>query len=196
MSQARNMIVFTNLDRYLFDPSPKSVQDDFRNLLGNLESLNTKHKSPNTIGWEICRHLEGILIGPILVSLGMSEYLLENIEDNREINDEIIDNKLPVLKSVMDFFITLGWLKYDNNNYYFTDEGLFFIKRSSAYGVTVSYLPTFQHIPELLFNMSGNSHFATIIPKIGIIFRHLRICVPYKNRRKICMMIKFTKLCH
>ena len=61
--------VLINLDRYLFDPSPKSVQDDFRNLLGNLESLNTKNKSPNTPGWEICRHLEGILIGPILVSL-------------------------------------------------------------------------------------------------------------------------------
>ena len=143
--------ILIHLDRYLFDPNAKSIQDDFQNLFDNLEALNTKHKSPNTPGWEICRQLEGVLIGPILVSLGMSEYFLENIEDNREINNETIGSTLPVLKSIMDFFITLGWLKYDNNNYYFTDEGLFFIKRSTAYGVTVSYLPTFNQIPELLF---------------------------------------------
>ena len=113
--------------------------------------LKTKHTNPNTSGWEIGRHLEGVLLGPILVSLGMSEYFLEYIKNNREINDETIGSKLPVLKSIMDFFITLGWLKYDNNNYHFTDEGLFFIKRSTAYGVTVSYLPTFNQIPELLF---------------------------------------------
>ena len=143
--------ILINLDSNLFDPNAKSVQDDFQNLLDNLDSLNTKYKSPNTPGWEICRHLEGILIGPILVSLGMNEYFLENIENNRGINDKEIGDKLPVLQSVMDFFITLGWLKYDNNNYHFTDEGLFFIKRSTAYGVTVSYLPTFHLIPELLF---------------------------------------------
>ena len=143
--------ILIHLDRYLFDPNAKFMQDDFQNLFDNLESLNTKHKNPNTPGWEIIRQLEGVLIGPILVSLGMSEYFLENIEDNREINDETIGGKLPVLKSIMDFFITLRWLKYDNNNYHFTDEGLFFIKRSTAYGVTVSYLPTFHQIPELLF---------------------------------------------
>ena len=146
--------ILINIDRYLFDPNAIEAQDDFQNLIYKLETFNTKYKNPETAGWEIGRHLEGILIGPILVSLGMSDYFLENIEDNRAINDKTINNQLPLLTPIMDYFITLGWLKYDNNNYHFTDEGLFYIKRSAAYGVTVSYLPTFHHIPELIFGRS------------------------------------------
>ena len=38
-----------------------------------------------------------------------------------------------------------------NDTYRFTYEGLFFAKRASAYGVTVSYLPTFVQLDELIF---------------------------------------------
>jgi SAM-dependent methyltransferase len=38
-----------------------------------------------------------------------------------------------------------------NNTYQFTNKGLFFAKRASAYGVTVSYLPTFIKLDELIF---------------------------------------------
>jgi hypothetical protein len=38
-----------------------------------------------------------------------------------------------------------------NGNYQFTEVGLFYAKRASAYGVTVSYLPTFAKIEELIF---------------------------------------------
>ena len=41
----------------------------------------------------------------------------------------------------------LSWV----NNKRFTDVGKFFLRRSVSYGVTVSYLPTFNQIPELLF---------------------------------------------
>ena len=88
------------------------------------KAFNIKYNSANTSEWEIGRHLEGIFIGPILVALGMSDYFLENIEKNRAIN-YVTDNKLTLLKSVLDFFITLGWIKYDNNDYQFTEEGLF-----------------------------------------------------------------------
>jgi len=35
--------------------------------------------------------------------------------------------------------------------YQFTDKGLFFAKRASAYGVTVSYIPTLRKLDELIF---------------------------------------------
>ena len=54
-------------------------------------------------------------------------------------------------KKILDFFAHLGWFNKKKNTYRFTDEGLFFAKRASAYGVTVSYIPTFLKLDELLF---------------------------------------------
>ena len=54
-------------------------------------------------------------------------------------------------KKILDFFSHLGWFTKKKNTYKFTNEGLFFAKRASAYGVTVSYLPTFIHLDELIF---------------------------------------------
>jgi hypothetical protein len=51
----------------------------------------------------------------------------------------------------LDFFTWLGWFTKKNETYTFTNKGLFFAKRASAYGVTVSYLPTFRHLDELIF---------------------------------------------
>ena len=56
-----------------------------------------------------------------------------------------------MVQLIINFFQTLDWINYENNNYKFTEDGLFFIKRATAYGVTVSYLPTFYQVPELLF---------------------------------------------
>ncbi|MFN3757502.1 MAG: class I SAM-dependent methyltransferase, partial [Flavobacterium sp.] len=50
-----------------------------------------------------------------------------------------------------DFFCHLGWFTEKNGFYQFTESGLFFAKRASAYGVTVSYLPMFRKMDELLF---------------------------------------------
>ena len=54
-------------------------------------------------------------------------------------------------KKILDFFANLGWFNKKKDTYQFTDRGLFFAKRASAYGVTVSYLPTFLELDELIF---------------------------------------------
>lgn len=54
-------------------------------------------------------------------------------------------------KKILDFFSYLGWFTKKKNTYQFTDKGLFYAKRASAYGVTVSYLPTFLQLDELIF---------------------------------------------
>ena len=56
-----------------------------------------------------------------------------------------------VFKIILDFFTHLGWFTNKKNNYQFTELGLSFAKRASAYGVTVSYLPMFKYIDSLLF---------------------------------------------
>src|SRR5690606_27893340 len=58
-------------------------------------------------------------------------------------------------KRILDFLTYLDWFTQKNGNYQFTETGLFFARRASAYGVTVSYLPTFSKIEELMFGKAS-----------------------------------------
>lgn len=104
----------------------------------------------NEIQKQILKHIEGYLIGPTIVRLAMSgmfhKYFMETSFRPEEFH------KTPEnFKKILDFFVHLGWFLEKNGNYQFTETGLFFAKRASAYGVTVSYLPTFAKIEELIF---------------------------------------------
>ena len=142
---AKSFKLLINIDQYLYKNTPKKIINEIINLIDLLKSLNIKSYQEHSTEWEIIKHLEGVIVGPILVSLGMTEYFKNNSKFK-------IDNKnLPLLKIIIDFFIYLDWLKEDKNYYKFTYNGNFYIKRSSAYGVTVSYMPTFNNSSELLF---------------------------------------------
>lgn len=104
----------------------------------------------NSIQHQILKHIEGYLIGPTIVRLAKNgmfhKYFMETSFKPEEFH------KSPEnFKKILDFFVHLGWFLEKNGNYQFTDTGLFFAKRASAYGVTVSYLPTFAKIEELIF---------------------------------------------
>ncbi len=99
---------------------------------------------------QILKHIEGYLIGPTIVRLAMNgmfhKYFMETSFKPEEFH------KSPEnFKKILDFFVHLGWFLEKNGNYQFTEMGLFYAKRASAYGVTVSYLPTFARIEELIF---------------------------------------------
>jgi len=135
-----------NMDKHLFNSDAQSAKKEFSRLIIELNNLNNKHNNSKNPAWEITRHLEGLLVGPIIVALGMSKFFTDILENEDKIIDDFINN-YPLILSVIDFFKMLNWVK--NNR--FTDEGQFFLKRAVAYGVTVSYLPTFMQTPELLF---------------------------------------------
>lgn len=104
----------------------------------------------NSIQDQILKHIEGYLIGPTIVRLAMSgmfhKYFMET-----SFKPEEFHKSPEKFKKILDFFVHLGWFLEKNGNYQFTEVGLFYAKRASAYGVTVSYLPTFAKIEELIF---------------------------------------------
>lgn len=123
----------------------------------HLESLFEQFKNQNTssipqqaLEFQINKHLEGFLVGPLVVSLGMTgmfhKYFMETSFRPEEFHKEP-----EIFKKILDFLVFLGWFTENKGNYQFTDTGLFFAKRASAYGVTVSYLPMLKRIQELLF---------------------------------------------
>lgn len=99
---------------------------------------------------QILKHIEGILVGPSTVQLGMGgmfhKYFMETSFSASEYHEDPES-----FEQILDFFTFLEWFEKKNDHYKFTEKGLFFAKRSSAYGVTVSYIPTFRKLDELIF---------------------------------------------
>lgn len=99
---------------------------------------------------QILKHIEGIIVGPTAVFLGMSglfhKYFMQASFKPEEFHE---DPK--TFGKLLDFFAYLGWFLKENDTYQFTEKGLFYARRASAYGVTVSYIPTLQKLDQLIF---------------------------------------------
>jgi hypothetical protein len=133
-----------------------------------LESIFKKHRDnfgiefssdPDTrlIQDQVLKHIEGVAIGPTIVSLGMGgmfhKYFMEASFKAEEFHDDAES-----FGKILDFFVFLGWFVKKGHTYSFTEKGLFFARRASADGVTVSYIPTFRNLDELIF---GNPEILT-----------------------------------
>lgn len=99
---------------------------------------------------QVLAHIEGLLIGPTIVLLGMSGMFHKYFMESRFSPEEFHENHADFRK-ILDLFAHLGWFRKVREQYEYTDEGIFFAKRGSAYGVTVSYIPTFRHLGDLIF---------------------------------------------
>ena len=114
------------------------------------DNYGLKKVSAHSIEYQILKHIEGIIVAPIIVMLGVNglfhKYFMEASFRAQEFH-----SNPESFKKILDFFTHLGWFIKKNDTYRFTNEGLFFAKRASAYGVTVSYLPTFLQLDELIF---------------------------------------------
>lgn len=99
---------------------------------------------------QVLSHIEGLMVGPTIVLLGMGgmfhKYFMETSFKPEEYHKDPES-----FESILDFLTFLGWFHKKNDTYQFTETGLFFAKRASAYGVTVSYIPTLRQLDALLF---------------------------------------------
>lgn len=99
---------------------------------------------------QILKHIEGCIIGPLIVYLGMTgmfhKYFMETSFQAAEFHKNFENFEV-----VLDFLTYLGWFKKTGDNYKFTETGIYFAKRAASYGVTVSYLPLLIKMEDLLF---------------------------------------------
>ncbi|GAB4340655.1 MAG: hypothetical protein OHK0038_20170 [Flammeovirgaceae bacterium] len=106
-------------------------------------------------------HIEGAIVAPTVVHLGMTgmfhKYFMEASFRAEEFHSDAEN-----FQNLLMFFTHLGWFREKNGTFQFTDKGLFFAKRASAYGVTVSYIPTLRKLDELIF---GNPNILRDIPE-------------------------------
>lgn len=99
---------------------------------------------------QVLRHIEGIIVGPTVVALGMSgmfhQYFMKSSFHPSEFHSDGV-----MFERLLDIFTDLGWFVKKEETLTFTDKGLFFAQRASAYGVTVSYQSMFRKVDDLLF---------------------------------------------
>ena len=121
----------------------------------------------NPVREQVLKHIEGVLVGPTIVHLGMGgmfhKYFMEASFAPEEFHKDPES-----FRTILDFLTHLGWFIKKKSNYTFTEKGLFFARRASAYGVTVSYQPLLRHVEELIF---GNPDILTA--KAGEPERHV-----------------------
>ena len=134
-----------------FDPKALiQLKTLFRNYENRFGLKKVDDENVKTVQDQIIKHIEGMIVGPLVVALGMNGLFNEyfsiapfEVEEFTEHHDEV--------KAIVDFFTSIGWFTQKGSVYRFSPQGLFLARRAAAYGVTVSYLLTFLHISELLF---------------------------------------------
>src|SRR5690606_13997062 len=119
-------------------------------LYSRYADLLLSDPASDTVAYQVARHAEGVLIGPLIVRLWRSgmfhKYFMQASFSAAEFHQEPV-----YFEQVLSALASLGWFKPIGDHFQFTDTGLFFARRATAYGVTVSYLPMFSRLGDLLF---------------------------------------------
>lgn len=108
----------------------------------------------NPIEEQVLRHIEGVIVGPTAVHLGMSGMFHKYFMEASFRPDEFHRDP-ESFGQLLAIFAQLGWFEQRNETFRFTDKGLFLAQRASAYGVTVSYVPTLRKLEDLIFGDAG-----------------------------------------
>lgn len=134
-----------------FEVEPFLVLEQIFNKFRNNYDIDlSENEKSRTIQLQILKHIEGIIVGPTSVYLGMSgmfhKYFMQ-----ASFKPEEFHHDQDSFGRLLDFFVHFGWFHKENGTYQFTEKGLFYARRASAYGVTVSYIPTLRKLDELIF---------------------------------------------
>ncbi len=115
-----------------------------------LKSSDSSEIIEKHLHYQICKHIEGVLVAPLVVRMGMSGLFHQYFMETSFSADEFHKNPQSFEK-ILDCLVELKWFSKQQKNYKFTEKGLFFARRATSYGVTVSYLPMFEKLDDLLF---------------------------------------------
>jgi hypothetical protein len=98
---------------------------------------------------QICRHLDGVVIGPAMVALARGGVLAQ-LESGHANLAALAGNRASLL-CVFELLAHQGWAALEKNVISLTPCGLYAAQIATSYGVTVSYLPMFNILSTLLF---------------------------------------------
>ena len=121
----------------------KNLKDAWEHLM-KFKKLNRSYLTNR-----MCIHMEGLLLGPTIVGLGINGKLAA-LSLNITISAELLEMPKEVFKWFLEILCSCDFIDSTEVDVKLNAKGLYYLKRASAYGVTVSYLPTFAKLETLL----------------------------------------------
>ncbi|NER24339.1 MAG: hypothetical protein F6J96_27260 [Symploca sp. SIO1C2] len=97
----------------------------------------------------IC-HLDGFLVAPIIVSLSMKN-IWDDFKQKTQHPSSQLGNNFKYWDTFFEVLALQNWMTKESESWQLTPQGCFVVSKAYAYGVTVSYLPMFAQLKELLF---------------------------------------------
>lgn len=112
-----------------------------------------KSEETSVLAQRMAIHMEGILLGSIIINLGINNKLDKLFHKLSPTDLDLDQNYFQILSKLL---VMAQFAKSDEKTIRLNNKGLYYLKRASSYGVTVSYLPTLANLQSLLF---GNPNF-------------------------------------
>ncbi len=145
------MIMSEKYHQRKFEKEPfLALENIFKKYSQNYGISFSEEPMVREIQEQVLKHIEGHIVGPTLVALGMGGMFHKYFMEASFMPEEFHEDGESFSK-LLDFFVFMGWFEKKNGTFTFTDKGFFFARRASAYGVTVSYIPAFRKVKELIF---------------------------------------------
>ncbi|MBO3461241.1 hypothetical protein G7B40_013580 [Aetokthonos hydrillicola Thurmond2011] len=101
---------------------------------------------------QIIHHLDGMLVGPIIVSLAMRNIFDRFFSQSYVLNLKELEQDCEYWDNIFEPLILQNWVIRQSEYLKLTSRGIFAASKAYAYGVTVSYLPLFAQLENLLFD--------------------------------------------
>ena len=141
------------LEDFLFGRSDEPVLPSLRSLVARSQSRwfegTGNDPAPAELCQQIRRHLDGVLIGPAMVALARGGVLAQL--NQAPTDPHSIAANYDSLSCLLDLLATQGWIAREHGRVGLTACGRYAAQIATSYGVTVSYLPTFNIMSTLLF---------------------------------------------
>ena len=141
------------LEDFLFGRSDEPVLPSLQALVARAQSRWIQEPSDDPsaarLCAQICRHLDGVLIGPAMVALARGGVLAQLAQTPTD--PHAIAANYDSLSCLLDLLATQGWIAWERGLAGLTSCGRYAAQIATSYGVTVSYLPTFNIVSTLLF---------------------------------------------
>jgi hypothetical protein len=141
------------LEDFLYGSSDEPVLPSLRELVsrarsrwglsGHADLLTAK------VHEQIRNHLDGMVVGPAMVALARGGVLTQ-LEQGPVNIDSLAANQ-GSLSCLLDLLASQGWIAREQDRVQLTACGRYAAQIATSYGVTVSYLPTFNALHTLLF---------------------------------------------
>ena len=108
---AKSIPLLHKIKYNIFENKQNIEYEYIQTLIEELVSLSNTKTENDYVKSEVILHLEGLLVGPVLVATGMCNYFNDLITSKNDLDIKRLSNEAPGFKIISDIFLYLKFFK-------------------------------------------------------------------------------------